>query len=181
MKTRSVSLDTHRLSDDGLIPNNPDCPLVVYPRAADPATGSPEERAKLWEEVFAANGWTGSWRNGVFPYHHYHSTSHEVLGVYSGWATLRLGGENGITATVRAGDVVVIPAGVGHKRIESGDDFGVVGAYPDGRGYDMNYGKPEEREAALANIASVPLPDADPVYGADGPLLGAWKTSRGSS
>jgi uncharacterized protein YjlB len=177
MKIRNVAVVTATLEDDGTIPNNGDRPLLVYPQAADGSNGDAEQVARLWEEVFSRNNWKSSWRNGVFPYHHYHSTSHEVLGVYAGWAELQLGGPQGIRRTVRAGDVVVIPAGVAHKKLDSGDEFGVVGAYPGGMEYDMNYGKRDERERALRNIESVPVPDADPLYGPDGPLRAAWNAS----
>ena len=93
-----------------------------------------------------------------------------MLGVYSGAATLRLGGEHGKEVEVRAGDVIVIPAGVGHKNLGASDDFGVVGAYPDGRHWDLLTGKPGERPKADQNIAALPSPDNDPVYGPDGPL-----------
>jgi uncharacterized protein YjlB len=126
------------------------------------------------EELFHSNGWGGSWRNGVFAFHHYHSTAHEVLGVYSGSASVQLGGDEGIECEVRAGDVVVIPAGVAHKKLRSTGDFRVVGAYPAGQSPDMCYGKTEERPAADANISSVSKPVKDPVFGESGPLLKLW-------
>ena len=76
---------------------------------------------------------------------------------------------------VNAGDVIVIPAGVGHKRLESTEDFGVVGAYPGGRRWDLLRGLPGERPRADRNIAGVLLPATDPVYGTDGPLVKIWE------
>ena len=96
-----------------------------------------------------SNGWGGSWRNGIFPFHHYHSTSHEVLGIARGSARVRFGGEKGQTVEVAAGDVVVIPAGVGHKNEGSSPDLLVIGAYPEGRDYDLCRGEPG-RAAARA-------------------------------
>ena len=162
--------ETALFKDDGVIPNNR-LHLLLYRGvlpidAADPATRV--------VQLFAANNWTNSWRNGIYPFHHYHSTSHEVLGVYRGLATVRLGGEQGNDFIVRVGDVIVIPAGVGHKNLGASDDFGVVGAYPDGRDWDLLTGKPGERPQADKNIASLPLPEADPVYGAEGPLRSIW-------
>ena len=110
------------------IPNNA-LPLLLYQQAF--ARDTPDLPSAI-EERFAENDWTGSWRAGVFPFHHYHSTTHEVLAVYRGTATLQLGGEKGRNFAVNPGDVIVIPAGVGHKRVESSEDFGVVGAYPEG-------------------------------------------------
>ena len=152
-----------------MIPNS-HYPLLVYRRAVPASSGASE-----LETRFAANNWTNAWRNGVFPYHHYHSITHEVLGVYSGSARLQLGGEQGQTVSVQAGDVLVIPAGVGHKKLESSADFGVVGAYPDGRNYDVLRGKPGERPQADKNIAAVPIPASDPVLGKQGGVVDLWK------
>jgi uncharacterized protein YjlB len=166
MKEPSTAL----FKDDGVIPNSR-YPLLLYHgvinvQAADPASHV--------QEQFAANNWTNSWRNGIYTFHHYHSTSHEVLGVYRGSVTVRLGGEQGRDFRVQAGDVIVIPAGVGHKNLEASADFGVVGAYPDGRQWDLLTGKPGERPEADHHIAALPVPGNDPVYGAKGPLRKVW-------
>ena len=93
-----------------------------------------------YEERFARNGWTGAWRNGVFDWHHFHTTTHEVLGCYQGNAKVQLGGPDGPVHDLSAGDVVIIPAGCAHKRISASDDFAVVGAYPGGARPDMQDG-----------------------------------------
>jgi uncharacterized protein YjlB len=130
--------------------------------------------ATVFEALFGANQWGASWRNGVYGYHHYHSTAHEVLGVYGGAAQVQFGGERGLVLRVGPGDVVIIPAGVAHKNLGASQDFRVVGAYPRGQRWDMCYGKPGERPRADQNIARVPVPEADPVYGSDGPLIEHW-------
>jgi uncharacterized protein YjlB len=168
---RAVTPGAHLFADDGSIPNNPRLPLLVYPGALSLPDDDP---AATCEAVFAANDWGGSWRNGIYPFPHYHSTAHEVLGICRGEASARFGGEVGIELTVRAGDVVVIPAGVGHQNLGSSPDLLVVGAYPRRQRFDLCRGRPEERPHALENIARVPLPAADPVYGADGPLVEHW-------
>jgi uncharacterized protein YjlB len=129
----------------------------------------------LHEELFDRNGRPSAWRNGVYPYHHYHSTAREALGVYSGSAGIRFGGPRGATQAVRAGDVVVIPAGVAHKRVEAGEDFRVVGAYPRGQRWDICYGRPGERPEADRRIAALADPQEDPVQGAGGSLARLWK------
>lgn len=156
--------------DDGKIPNSK-FPLLHYRNVFD-ARGS--EGASWLEQRFAANNWTNSWRNGVYSFHHYHSTSHEVLGIYSGKALLHLGGEKGEKVEVRAGDVIVIPAGVGHKNLGS-ENLGVVGAYPNGRSWDLLRGEPDDRPQADENIAAVPFPKSDPLLGENDGLTDIWK------
>jgi len=128
------------------------------------------------EKAFLKNGWKNSWRNGLYPFHHYHSTAHEVLGIYSGSVRVEFGGEDGLMIVAGAGDVLVLPAGLAHKNIWSSHDFRVVGAYPAGTSWDMNYGKDGERPETDENIARVPLPENDPVYGDEGKLLQHWNS-----
>ena len=166
-----VEVVAARLADDGVYPDNPRLPLLVYEGAvALPA----QDPAATFEALFAAHGWDGSWRNGVYRFHHYHSTAHEVLGVYGGEAEVQLGGSEGIVQRVRRGDVVVIPTGVAHKNLGATPDFCVVGAYPRGQRPDMCTGEEGERRRTDRNIARVARPEMDPVYGAGGPLLAQW-------
>src|SRR5262245_57349525 len=162
---------TFLLQDDGMIPNS-GLPLLVYESALKLPARDPQA---VFEEFFAANSWSGGWVNGIYSFHHYHSTAHEVLGCFSGSATVQFGGPSGITQKIHSSDVVIIPAGVAHKNLGASGDFGVVGAYPSGQRRDMCYGKPGERPRADENIARVQLPETDPVYGADGPLLAHWR------
>ena len=161
----------HLLEDDGAIPNNKKLPLLVYQAAV---TLPKHDPPSIFEAVFRANGWRGSWRNGIYSFHHYHSAAHEALGIASGTAKVQFGGEKGVILTVQAGDVVVIPAGVGHKNLGASQDLCVVGAYPPGQRVDLCKGEPSERPWALQSIAKVPLPDTDPVYGEQGPLMREW-------
>lgn len=158
------------LEDDGQIPNN-SLPLLVYHDVFDDRGN---DGARWLENQFKQNNWYNSWRNGVFSYHHYHSNTHEVLGVYSGSARLHMGGESGIKMEVSAGDVIIIPAGVGHKNLGFSSDFGVVGAYPNGSNYDLKTGKEGERPEADSNIKKVPKPSNDPVTGSRGGLTEIW-------
>jgi uncharacterized protein YjlB len=129
--------------------------------------------AKHVKDLFESHNWWNSWDSGIFEYHHYHSITHEVLGIYSGATTLQLGGEHGVKIKIQKGDVLVIPAGVAHKNLGKEDDVGCIGAYPDGRDYDMNYGKPGERPGTDHKIHHVPLPKTNPVYGQGG-LTQVW-------
>jgi uncharacterized protein YjlB len=156
-----------KFEDDGTIPNSR-LPLLVY-RGAVPADAAGIER------LFAANRWPPAWRNGVHAFHHFHSTAHEVLGVARGEVSVLFGGPGGKVLTVRAGDVVVVPAGVAHCNQGQSDDLLIVGAYPDNSaGPDLRRGKAVEHDAASRSVAAVPLPSADPVTGADGALAGLW-------
>jgi uncharacterized protein YjlB len=116
-----------------------------------------------------------SFRNGIYDYVHYHSGTHEVLGIARGEASVRFGGDHGKIFEVHPGDVVILPAGTGHQCIRASKDLLVVSAYPGTGTYDECGGSPQERGRALKSIPKVPLPDKDPVYGASGPLLAAWK------
>jgi uncharacterized protein YjlB len=161
----------HFFEDDGRIPNNPKLPLLLYPQALDESEREPS-RCK---ELLGRNGWGGAWVDGVFSYHHFHSNAHEVLCVVGGSARLAFGGPEGETVEVEAGDVVVIPAGVGHKNERSDSGFTVIGAYPRGQeGYDLRTGEEGERPEVLENISSVAMPEQDPLFGGDGPLLKHW-------
>ena len=158
--------EIYRFEDDGHFPNSR-LPLLVH-RSALPA------RAAAMEHAFAEHGWSSGWRDGIFDFDHFHSIAHEVLGIASGEVTVAFGGPHGKQVTVRAGDVVVIPAGVAHRNAGQSDDLVVVGAYPGGAGYDIRRGDPAEHDAAVGAIAKVPLPEQDPVLGSRGGLRKFW-------
>lgn len=161
--------------DDGATPNHPRFELLVHRGAARDALRTSEAAAAAIEALFAANGWTGLWRNGIYAFDHYHSTCCEALGVASGWAEVRFGGARGETVRLEAGDVAVLPPGTGHRRIEASSDFLVVGAYPPGQPYDMiRSGDAAAHDDAVARIAAVPVPATDPVFGAEGGLRARW-------
>jgi uncharacterized protein YjlB len=155
-----MKLETWHAPPGEQIPNHPSFPVLIY-RGVD----APDVRA-----LFADHGWRGAWTNGVFDFHHFHSTSHEVLGVVAGAATIELGGPQGEAFDVSAGDVLVLPAGTGHRRATARDGFTVVGAYPAGQeDYDLLRAADD---AARARIAALPAPEQDPV-GGEG--VAAWR------
>jgi uncharacterized protein YjlB len=182
---RHEKADSILLMDDGLFPNNSRLPLLIYREvlAWEGSHGTfPQEPcrgASQIEELFHRNHWVNSWRNGIYSQHHYHSTAHEVLGVYSGSATVQLGGELGYMCELGPGNVVVIPAGVAHKCLHRSGHFAVVGAYPVGQMWDMCYGKEGERPGTDRNIERVSEPQFDPVFGAEGPLVELWLKKSG--
>lgn len=163
---------SHILEDDGLFPNNSLLPVLVYKGALHL---HPDDNPEVILALFEKNGWTNGWKNGIYPYHHYHSSTHEVIGVFCGNTEVQLGGHEGICVDLNRGDVVVIPAGVAHKCLTNTHDFTCLGAYPEGSIYDLNIGEPGERPKADHNIANVAVPKTDPLYGASGPVTEQWK------
>ncbi|WP_242916787.1 cupin [Pontibacter liquoris] len=168
---KQLTVTPHLLPPYGNIPNNQQLPMLIYQHVFE----SKENLVQQFKESFAANNWRGSWVNGVFDYHHYHSRSHEVLGVAAGSAILILGGPGAPEVTLKANDLLVLPAGTGHCLKSSSADFKVVGAYPAGQeNYDICTEKNDPAETKK-HIARVPLPTADPIAGKDGPLLKQWQ------
>ncbi|WP_423147772.1 cupin domain-containing protein [Rubrolithibacter danxiaensis] len=152
-------------------PNNAYLPLLVYKGAL---RLHPADEPEAITALFADNNWLNSWKDGIFDYHHYHSNTHEVLGVFCGRADVEFGGPEGVCVELVRGDVVVIPAGVAHKRIFCTTDFLCIGAYPNGKEYDIKYGKEEELAEAGKNIKNASVPEKDPVFGGSGPVLEFW-------
>jgi uncharacterized protein YjlB len=162
----------HLLPANGAIPNHPRWPLLVYAGAV--VLGGPDPAA-AFEQLFERNRWPAAWRNGVHGFQHFHSTAHEALGVYSGEVTVCFGGDGGIEITARPGDVVVLPAGTGHKRLAARGNLGVVGAYPAGQNADTCMPLTANARRMAEAVARVPLPACDPVCGAAGPLFEYWR------
>jgi uncharacterized protein YjlB len=152
----------------GWVPNNQRLPVLFYKNAL-PNDGSSDD----FKQLFAMNGWTGIWRNGVFNYQHYHCGAHEVLGIGQGNATLLIGGPDGRAIDVVTGDCLILPAGTGHMNLGSSPDFDVVGAYPVGQRADIQTAAPSPE--MLSRISALAVPDTDPVQGSSGPLTTAWR------
>ena len=169
---RSRRPQTFLFEADEEIPNNPVLPLICY-RKAVRLIGAADAAAVL-EDLFAQNGWDDSRRNGIYGFAHYHASTHEVLGIARGHARVRFGGENGKVLTLATEDVVVLPAGTGHQCLSSSRDLLVVGAYPAGGQYDECTASNHVRAPRL----DLPLPECDPVYGANGPLPELWAGDR---
>ena len=177
-----MRLEAYTFEDDGRFPNSV-LPVLLYRRAL-----ASDAHAADYEQLFARHGWLGAWRDGIFDFHHFHSTAHEVLGIAAGRANVVLGGPRGRRFELVAGDVAVLPAGTGHCNAGSDPDLLVIGAYPNGMRWDIRRGDPAERDEVLANIARVPLPARTPSRAStdccsnsgDGPPA-AWAALHASS
>jgi uncharacterized protein YjlB len=161
----------HLIKPDGNFPNNDDLPVLHYKAVF---ICGDQDLADIMEDCFSKNNWGNAWRNGIYDYHHYHSNTHEVLGIAKGQCKVQVGGPDGIILELMEGDVIVLPAGTAHKNVGCSEDFQCVGAYPGNSDYDMYCGKAEEKEQALKNIEKVPIPKTDPVYGDGGFLSEHW-------
>ncbi len=157
------------LKPNGWMPNNT-LPVLIYRSVLTPSL----DLADTMERIFTQNGWPPQWRNGIYTFHHYHSTAHEVLGVAAGNVDVMLGGENGHTVTARAGDVLVLPTGTGHCRISASDDLLVIGAYPTGEHWDIC--RTAATPDVLERMRNVKFPASDPVFGKQGALPKLWTT-----
>ena len=189
----TLAFEHHLLKQSGSNPNNEVLPLIVY-RAALGVGGDEPEAAV--ERHFGANGWGDGFRGDTFPFHHYHSAAHEVVGCARGAAKLQFGGPEGPVVDVRAGDAVLIPAGVVHCRLDDAPGYVSVGAYPPGQqpdlcvlsgpdadvsrarddteGLDLKIIGDAEMPAIRASIAGTPLPETDPLAGGQGPVTDLW-------
>jgi uncharacterized protein YjlB len=151
------------LPTGGAIPNNPRLPVLLHRAAVPP--GDPAAA----EALFARHGWPPAWRNGIHDFHHYHPNAHEALAIACGSVRVRLGGDEGVTLDLGAGDVVVLPAGTGHRNLGQSDHLLVVGAYPPGDPPEQHTGRPGEQTRDERAIAATRDPPCDPVTGAPYP------------
>lgn len=160
------------------VPNS-SLPVVVYRRAFSlSSVPTKPELAKMMAPYLGRNGWRLDWldSDAVYRYTHYHSTAHEVLAVVDEVAAIRLGGtQSREVIHVGPGDLVAIPAGVGHRRISGGKDFCVAGLYPEDQQWDLLRATKADCAKAQANLGKVALPKADPFYGLGGPLMQHWQ------
>lgn len=170
-----ADVQTFLFGADHEVPNNARLPVVYYPAALDLLRE--RDPARSFEVLFARNRWTGSWRNGIYPFRHFHPSAHEVLGLARGQARVELGGTGGRLVALRAGDVVVLPAGTAHRKVDATSDLLVVGAYPEGSCVDQRRAGEADIVEACAKAAAVALPARDPVHGGSGPLVGLWRSA----
>lgn len=161
---------TKIFNPDGGIPNSR-LPLVFW---KDRLPLAARDGAKA-QAMFRENGWQGTWVYTVFPFWHFHTQGHEALACVSGLARIGFGGDQGIEVDVVQGDVCVIPAGVGHKKLSASADFLMAGCYPPRQ--EGNIVRPGDLDQARIahEIESLSLPSTDPISGnADG-VVAIWR------
>lgn len=203
----ALRVTKHQIPAHSLLPNTSiqHRPLIHYHGAFNPAgisstttttaaASSSSSRASSFADAVEAHlravgAVHPQWRYTMYPTTHFHSTTHEVLVVVRGGARLCFGGEGNpaaYTPDVEVGDVLVVPAGVGHRLLEDtsssssspppeasgGAGFEMVGSYPPGCSWDMCYGKAGE-EGKVGRIKGVAWFERDPVYGNAGPAVDA--------
>lgn len=175
---KSLRVEGFQIPAYKLIPNTSiqKKPVMIYHSAFDS-----QADAKAIESHLSSQGIVDpAWRYTMYSTTHFHSTTHEVLVASRGRAKLCFGGEEnpGKREVVMAkGDVIVVPAGVGHRLLEDLDGgFEMVGSYPrGGKQWDMCYGKRGEEEK-VQGIGRLQWFEKDPVYGDEGPVVQAEKT-----
>ena len=159
MSEKASRLETLQFKPNGLHSQQL-FPGVNPPRRRDGERGR-QSRRRNRSDV-PAHDWLNNWRElGVYDYYHFHSTSHEALGMARGHITLRVGGKGGSIVKLTAGDVLILPAGTSHIRVEHSDDSEMVGGYPDGRNWDLIRDElltEAESRAAVKLIGSLPIP-----------------------
>jgi uncharacterized protein YjlB len=173
---QSICVSRHQIASYELIPNTSiqHHPLIIYHSAFPPSS---VDAASVEAHLRAIGVAIPQWRYPMYQITHFHSTAHELLVVYQGAAVLCFGGEENparIETKVAAGDVIFVPAGVGHRLLRDeeldGRQFMMVGAYEAGKQWDMCYGK-EGEEEKIKLIEGLEWWKKDPIYGEDGRLF----------
>jgi uncharacterized protein YjlB len=129
-------------------------------------------------QLFRKNGWRGTWVSNVLPYWHFHTRGHEVLGCVAGRARIGFGGDSGIKVDVETGDVCVIPAGVGHIRLDGSADFRMAGGYPPGQQGDIIRPGDLDDATIAREIAALALPETDPISGRADGVVAIWRAIK---
>lgn len=160
------------LGPRGEVPNNPHLPVLVYRELVENRFS---KKDNVFESHFRESGWRGVWRDTIYSFCHFHSNAHEALGIARGSVKIELGGEGGRIIMLKAGDMILLPAGTGHKRKAATKNLIIVGCYPKGQErYNMCREGHMHREMKR-KISKVPVPRTDPFYGKAGPLIQYWK------
>lgn len=165
----SITVEKYFFEGNGRVPNSR-LPLLIYRNLI-------RWDAPTMEAIMRKNQWAPSWHahHGMWPRHHFHCESHEIICVRNGVHTAKFGGHDGISGEVRKGDVIVIPAGVGHCGLQISEDLDLTGGFPAGYGIvDFRMGFPEEYIELCERAREIPVFGYDPFFGPRGPLVQIW-------
>ncbi len=154
---------TMKIQADKPFPGNPNHEVILY-KGVFTTQDKSDLRTQI-RDAFVNHGWSDPWEDGVYSFEHFHAEAHEVLGCAAGWVEIRLGGPNGDTVRLEAGDVALLPAGVAHRNMASSDDYLIMGSYPPGQSPDLRRGDPEEWDEVVDLVSRVPDWTRDPVTG----------------
>ncbi|MEY8292989.1 cupin domain-containing protein [Carnobacteriaceae bacterium 52-44] len=162
------------LSENEPYPNNT-LPVLYFENVLASALGDDYTGDDVLQ-LFTNNGYTGGWKGGIKDRHHFHSTAHEALACTEGELRVQFGGQNGEILTIRKGDVMLLPAGTAHKKLDATEKHEIIGAYPlNDSDYDFQYGDASDYEAIKESIQNVNIPDTDPVTGAPSNIQQYWE------
>ncbi|KAI1611365.1 RmlC-like cupin domain-containing protein [Exophiala viscosa] len=167
---KALRVSKHQIPAYNGIPNTSvqGKPLMIYHSAFTKSSAS-----NIKTHLKAVGVVCPQWEYTMFTETHFHSTTHEVLSIASGSAKCCFGGEKNegrVEPVLEEGDVVIVPAGVGHRLLEDYGGFNMVGSYPTGKSWDMCYGRAGE-ESKVKAIEDLGWFRQDPIYGDDGPSL----------
>ena len=152
---------------------NSTLPVLLYKQVLDLPLQI-NKAAEIIRDIFTHHRWSNTWKDGIYDYHHYHSNAHECMGIANRAAMVILGGPGGKKITLSRGDVLILPAGIGHKCISATKNFVCVGAYPNGKEFNINTGSLEEYKKAMLQLRKLPVPSYDPVFGKENILKEYW-------
>lgn len=176
----SIKIEKHFFEGNGRVPNSR-LPLLIYRNVI-------RWDVPTMEAVMRQNKWMPCWHahDGMWPRHHFHTEAHEFICVTKGVHTGKFGGHDGIETQMNAGDVVVIPAGVGHRGLQISDDLDLTGGFHEGFCVvDFRMGFPDEYHDLCRKAREIPILDYDPFFGVNGPLARIWRDAdvgiRGAS
>ncbi|GAB7343370.1 hypothetical protein MBLNU457_1410t1 [Dothideomycetes sp. NU457] len=134
-------------------------------------------------EYLEKNQWSHGGTFKHFPQHHFHTVTHECYAIFKG-STRYLFGKGPLDEDVKGIEVDLYAAASSSYSLTHPHPYPLPhqAVYPltvakDSPHWDNNFCKASETETAQKAIDAhaVPIPDYDPVYGLDGPLVQLWR------
>ena len=126
----SASTEVYFLKPTTHVPNS-SLPVLIYRHVLP----DPLSEATAIEHL-EKHQWSHGGTFKHFPQHHFHTVTHECYAILKGSTRFLFGkgpldeGTEGVEVDLRAGDVIVDPAGVAHCNLQSSPDLEYIGVYP---------------------------------------------------